>query len=83
MRIVSEAPGGSGRAVGCGDAFREAMGKIRSNSRKRLIRITEKRKRGASQGTKESGRGRVLLELLDVALFDLLHQAFALRKVAA
>ena len=37
MRIVSEVPAGSGRAVGCGDAVAEAMHK----------RITEKRKRGA------------------------------------
>ena len=45
------------------------------------IRVTEKRNGGASQGTKESGRGRVLFELLDVALLDLLHEALTLEDV--
>src|SRR5438876_4909831 len=45
------------------------------------IRVTEKRKGGASQGTKESGRGRILFELLDVALFDLLHEVLTLEEV--
>ena len=45
------------------------------------IRVTEKRKGGASQGTKESGRGRILFEFLDVALLDLLHQGLALEEV--
>ena len=71
MRTVSEVPEGSGREVGCGDAVAEAMHK----------RITEKRKWGESQGEEESRRGRVLLELLDVALFDLLHEALTFGEV--
>src|SRR5215472_14249620 len=45
------------------------------------IRVTEKRKGGASQGTKESARGRILFELLDVALLDLLHEALTFEDV--
>ena len=39
------------------------------------------REGGACQGKKESGRGRVLFELLDVALLDLLHEALTLEDV--
>ena len=45
------------------------------------IRVTEKRNGGASQRTKESRRGRILFEFLDVALFDLLHEGLALEDV--
>jgi len=45
------------------------------------LRVTEKRKGGASQGTKESARGRILFEFLNVALFDLLHEGLVLEDV--
>ena len=84
MRIVADVPEGNGRAVGCGDAVTEAMGnsiKLPKEINEYRIRITEKRKWGESQRDEESGRGRVLLELLDVALFDLLHEAFTFGEV--
>ena len=85
MRIVADVPEWSGRAVGCGDAVREAMGnsiKLPKETTEYLIRVTEKRKGGASQGTKESGRGRILFELLDVALLDFVHESVALKEIA-
>ena len=84
MRIVADVPEGSGRAVGCGDAVSEAMGnsiKLPKETNEYRIRITEKRKGGESQQEEESRRGRVLFELPDVALFDLLHEVLTLEEV--
>jgi hypothetical protein len=84
MRIVAEVPAGNGRAVGCGDAVREAMGnsiKLPKEANEYRIRITEKRKWGESPREEESGRGRVLLKLLYIALLDLLHEARTLEEV--
>jgi hypothetical protein len=53
MRIVAEVPAGDGRAVGCGDAVREAMG----NSTK-LPKETNKDNREEEVGRKPA-RGRI------------------------
>jgi hypothetical protein len=45
------------------------------------IRTAEKRKPGGRQRKDASRRGRLLFELLDVALFDLLHEALTLEDV--
>src|SRR5216684_6217698 len=96
MRMVAEAPECSGRAgVAC--VTEDMRFEISSPKRKWLapLRVSEMR-RGGERGTQRSrakpaatktrrvrlylGR-RIFLELLDIAVFDLLHEGFAAEKI--
>ena len=65
----------------CGERNHARLIKLPKESKSPQIRVTEKRKDGASQRTKESRRWRIPFEVLDVPLFDLLHEAPTLEDV--